>query len=78
MPLTLAATLSLALVPSQLQQLPTRSRRQQPHLRINPQLVARIDNIQIAHRQLANSVRWRKAGLAFFHRQPLGVISQVA
>jgi len=47
---------SLAPVRTQLQQLTARSCRQQPHLCINPQLVPRIDDIQISHRQLANPV----------------------
>ena len=52
-------------------------RREQSGLRVGDQLLARIADVQIAHRQLADAVLRREHGLALFHGQALGLVGEI-
>src|SRR5262245_59487729 len=54
-----------------------RPRLQQPRLRVDPDLVARVRDVQVPHRQLSNAVLRRELALALFHRQSLGPVGEV-
>jgi len=45
----------------------------QPRLAVHTQLVARVQDVQVPHRQLADAILRREEHLvALLHRQPLG------
>src|SRR5687768_970580 len=54
-----------------------RAWREEPGPRVDQQLVSRIDDVEIAHRQLTDPVLRREQRLPLFHRQPLGLVGEV-
>ncbi|MSO82073.1 MAG: hypothetical protein EXQ53_02080 [Acidobacteria bacterium] len=52
-------------------------RRQHPRLDVREQLLARVYDVQVSHRELADAILRRKHRRALLHRQPLGLVSQI-
>ena len=50
---------------------------EQPRLAVDAQLVARVDDVEVAHRELADAVGGREERLALLHRQALGLVGEV-
>ena len=50
---------------------------QQSHIGVDAELGARVGDVEVAHRELADAVLRREGGRALLHRQPLRVVGQV-
>src|SRR5437762_2114593 len=51
--------------------------RQHARLHIREQLRPRVDDIEVAHRQLSDAILRGEHRLPFFHREPFGLVGQV-
>ena len=48
-----------------------------PVFSVGEQLVARVADVEVPHRQLPDAILRRERRLALFHRQPLGLVGEV-
>src|SRR6185436_4143435 len=65
-------------VAAQPEHLRARTRAEEAGLRVRDELLARVGDVEVAHRELADAVGRREAQLALFHRQALGLVGEVA
>src|SRR5579863_29051 len=68
-PYPIAGPTDLLVIALQLRQRGRLTRRQQARLRVDAQFVARIGDVEVAHRQLADAVARRERRSDLLHRQ---------